>query len=86
MLDSNANGLRWRLALIDTARHSLDLQYYVWWGDESGELLMKRVINAADRGVRVRLILDDLSTILEDAAHPRLRDAAAAIIDAHPNI
>jgi putative cardiolipin synthase len=86
LLDSNEDGLRWRLALIDSAAHTLDLQYYVWWGDESGNLLMKRVIEAADRGVRVRLILDDLSTILEDASHPKLRDAAAAAIDAHPNI
>jgi putative cardiolipin synthase len=86
LLDSNEEGLRWRLALIDSARHSLDLQYYVWWGDESGSLLMSRVIAAADRGVQVRLILDDLSTILEDETHPKLRDASAAVIDAHPNI
>jgi putative cardiolipin synthase len=86
LLESNEQGLRWRLALIDSAQHSIDLQYYVWWDDESGNLLMKRVIEAADRGVKVRLILDDLTTILEDEAHPRLRDAAEALIDAHPNI
>jgi putative cardiolipin synthase len=86
LLDTNADGLRWRLAAIDSAKHSLDLQYYTWWGDESGQLLMKRVIDAADRGVRVRLILDDLSTILRDETHPQLRDAAAAMVDAHPNI
>ena len=86
LLDTNEDGLRWRLALIDSARHSLDLQYYVWWGDDSGDLLMKRVISAADRGVRVRIVLDDLSTILEDESHPKLRDAAVALIDAHPNI
>ena len=86
LLESNEDGLRWRLALIDSARHSLDLQYYVWWGDESGNLLMKRVIDAADRGVKVRLILDDLSTILRDETHPELRDGAAALVDAHPNI
>ncbi|MDH5208340.1 MAG: phospholipase D family protein, partial [Burkholderiaceae bacterium] len=56
LLEANEDGLRWRLALIDSARHSLDLQYYVWWGDDSGDLLMKRVIEAADRGVRVRII------------------------------
>ena len=86
LLDSNEEGLRWRLALIDSARHTLDLQYYIWWGDDSGTLLMKRVVEAADRGVKVRIILDDLSTILEDEGHPKLRDAAAAAIDAHPNI
>ena len=86
LLDDNAAGLRWRLAAIDSAQHSLDLQYYTWWGDEAGQLLMKRVVEAADRGVRVRLLLDDLSTILVDETHPQLRDAAAAMVDAHPNI
>jgi putative cardiolipin synthase len=86
LLQSNEDGLRWRLALVDSAAQSLDLQYYVWWGDESGDLLMSRVIAAADRGVRVRLILDDLSTLLEDEAHPKVRDLSAAALDAHPNI
>lgn len=86
LLDRNDDGLRWRLALVDAAQHSLDLQYYVWWGDESGLLLAKHVVAAADRGVKVRLLLDDLSTILLDAAHPRLRDRTAALLDAHPNI
>jgi putative cardiolipin synthase len=86
LLNSNEQGLRWRLALIDSAVHSIDLQYYVWWGDESGDLLMQRVIEAANRGVKVRLILDDLSTMLEDEAHPKLRDVPTAVIDSHPNI
>ncbi|GAB4394570.1 MAG: phospholipase D family protein [Kiloniellaceae bacterium] len=86
LLDSNAEGLRWRLALIDSAQYSLDLQYYVWWGDETGALLMKRTIMAADRGVRVRIIVDDLTTILNDADEPKLRDAATAVISSHPNI
>jgi putative cardiolipin synthase len=86
LLGANEDGLRWRLALIDSAEHSLDLQYYVWWGDESGTLLMKRVIAAAERGVKVRLILDDLSTILDDEKHARLRDESFALVNAHPNI
>ncbi len=86
LLESNRDGLRWRLALVDSAQRSLDLQYYTWWGDEGGNLMMKRVIETADRGVKVRLILDDLSTILVDETHPEVRDQAAALIDAHPNI
>lgn len=86
LLDSNEDGLLWRLALVDSARHTLDLQYYVWWGDESGELLLRRVVQAADRGVRVRLVIDDLSTMLEDEAHPRVRDDEFLGIDSHPNI
>ncbi len=86
LLESNEDGLRWRLALVDSAEHSLDLQYYVWWGDDSGNLLMTRVIAAADRGVKVRLILDDLTTMLEDESHPKVRDVSVAALDAHPNI
>jgi len=86
LLDSNDDGLRWRLAMIDSAKHSLDMQYYVWWGDESGNILMARTIEAANRGVRVRILLDDLSTMLKDESHPQLRDTFLAAIDAHPNI
>ncbi len=86
LLDANEEGLRLRLALVDSARHTLDLQYYVWWADESGALLMKRVIEAADRGVKVRLVLDDLTTLLADESHPKVRDPALLRVDAHPNI
>ena len=86
LLDSNASGLEWRLALIDSAQNSLDLQYYLWYGDDSGLLLMHRTIAAADRGVKVRILIDDLDTILRDAATPELRDHPFAAIDAHPNI
>jgi putative cardiolipin synthase len=47
---------------------------------------MARVVAAADRGVKVRLVLDDLSTMLEDEKHPKLRDESVALLDAHPNI
>lgn len=86
LLDSNANGLRYRLALIGGAKHSVDAQYYVWFGDAAGQLLMARVIAAADRGVKVRLLFDDLNTMLHDMGSPELRDAMFARIDAHPNI
>jgi len=65
LLDSNEDALRWRLALVDSAEHSLDLQYYFWFADDSGDLLMKHVLDAADRGVKVRLLLDDISTWIE---------------------
>ncbi len=67
-----------RLALADLAERSLDLQYFIWDADISGHLLADRVIRAADRGVRVRVLLDDLS-IVE-------RDTAIAQLSAHPNI
>jgi len=86
VLDSNEEALRWRLVLLDSARHSIDLQYYFWWEDETGQLVMKHVIEAADRGVRVRILLDDLTTLLEDHRKPKVRDWQTAILNAHPNI
>src|SRR4030095_9842899 len=67
-----------RLALADLAERSLDLQYYIWDADVSGHLLADRVIRAADRGVRVRVLLDDHSIVD--------RDTALARLSAHPNI
>jgi putative cardiolipin synthase len=86
LLERNADGLKWRLVLIDSASHSLDLQYYVWFGDASGQILMARLIAAADRGVKVRLLFDDLSTMLRRMSSPELRDEMLAHIDRHPNI
>jgi putative cardiolipin synthase len=87
LLDSNEDGLRWRLALIDSARHTIDVQYYLWYGDVSGRLLMKRVLDAADRGVRVRMLVDDLNTVISDASGKvQVRDEVAAWLDAHPNL
>jgi putative cardiolipin synthase len=86
LLHGNLDALTWRLAVIDSARHSLDLQYYVWFGDKVGQLLLARVVAAADRGVRVRLLFDDLNTLLHDMGHVELRDAMLSRIDRHPNL
>lgn len=48
-----------RLALADRAEHSIDAQYYIWHNDVSGILLLDALHRAAQRGVRVRLLLDD---------------------------
>ncbi len=85
-LRDSLDAVRWRLVLIDAARHSLDLQYYVWFGDKVGQLLLARVVAAADRGVRVRLLVDDLSTLLHDMTHLELRDASLRRLDRHPKI
>jgi putative cardiolipin synthase len=86
LLESNAEGLQWRLVLIDSATHTLDLQYYVWFGDASGQLMLSRVIAAADRGVKVRILFDDLNTMLRTMTSPELRDELLVRIDGHPNI
>jgi putative cardiolipin synthase len=78
LLDNNAESLLQRLMLIDEARYSLDIQYYLWYGDDSGELVFKRVMDAAKRGVRVRLIADDVLLTSENEN--------IAVIDAHPNV
>lgn len=51
-----------RVALARLADRSLDVQYYIWHGDTSGRLLFAELLAAADRGVRVRLLLDDNGT------------------------
>src|SRR5512137_2310285 len=86
LLDRNSEALKWRLVLIDNASHSLDLQYYVWFGDAAGQLLMARVIAAADRGVKVRILFDDLNSMLKTMTSPELRDALLSRVDRHPNI
>jgi len=78
LLDNNAESLHQRLMLLDEARYSLDIKYYVWYGDDSGELIFKRTLDAAKRGVRVRLITDDILLTSEDEN--------IALINAHPNV
>ena len=67
-----------RVLLADAAEHSLDVQYYIWHDDLSGGLLFEALRRAADRGVRVRLLLDDNNT--------RGLDAILAALNAHANI
>ena len=86
LLDSNEEALRWRLALIDSARYTIDIQYYLWYGDAAGKLVAARLLEAADRGVKVRAIVDDLNTLLRDASSVALRDKVVAWLDSHPNI
>jgi putative cardiolipin synthase len=67
-----------RMYLVQTADKTLDLQYYIWHDDLTGKALHNQLLAAADRGVRVRLLLDDLDTAG--------KDEMLHIIDAHPNI
>jgi len=67
-----------RLALARRARTSLDVQYYIWRNDTTGRLLFEALCEAADRGVRVRLLLDDNNT--------SELDGVLAALDAHPGI
>ena len=59
LLEDAGEALKWRLALIDSAQSSIDIQLYLWHGGASSELLFERALQAADRGVRVRVLVDD---------------------------
>lgn len=67
-----------RALLADAAERTLDVQYYIWRNDLSGTLLTESLHRAAQRGVHVRLLLDDNNT--------GGLDAALAALDAHPNV
>ena len=76
--DVGPEALRWRLAMLDTATTSIDAQYFIWKQDAVGSLLMERLLRAADRGVRVRLLVDDSFLSGEDEMMLE--------VDAHPNV
>lgn len=67
-----------RAVLANLADRSLDVQYYLFHDDLVGGLLAYQLLQSADRGVRVRLLLDDMG--LEG------RDKEIATLDSHPNI
>jgi cardiolipin synthase C len=67
-----------RHALAGAAQRSIDVQYYIWHPDTSGGLLAHALWQAAERGVRVRMLLDDQNT--------KGMDPAIATLGAHPNI
>jgi cardiolipin synthase C len=67
-----------RVVLAGAAEKSIDAQYFLWHGDQVGTLLFEAIWRAAGRGVRVRLLIDDVNTA-------GLDDALAAL-DAHPDI
>ena len=67
-----------RAALTIRAERSLDIQYFLWHKDLTGQSLLKLVLDAADRGVRVRILLDDLDN--------QKFDPEFYALDTHPNI
>jgi putative cardiolipin synthase len=67
-----------RAVFAAAADRSLDVQYYIWHGDQVGYLLLEALWQAAERGVRVRLLLDDMNT---GGFDPTL-----AAFNEHPNI
>lgn len=78
MLSDGVDAFVARMALASVAEVSIDAQYYIWHSDLTGNLLINELINAVDRGVRVRLLVDDIN--LSSA-----NDEALAMIASHPN-
>ena len=67
-----ADGFRMRMQMIQVAERTVDLQYFILHGDETGRLLTGAVLAAADRGVRVRILVDDGETNPGDEQLTRL--------------
>jgi putative cardiolipin synthase len=78
LLTSGQEAFLARAALAEAAQRTLDLQYYVVAEDATSTLLLYRALIAAQRGVRVRLLIDDL-----DVGD---RDSHLATLAAHPNV
>ena len=78
LLENNIDAFTARCNLINQAQQTLDLQYYSFHGDVSGKLIARALIEAADRGVRVRILLDDIDTLGADEA--------IKILNAYPSI
>ena len=78
LLVSGTEAFSARATLAESAQRTLDLQYYIVQEDTSTQILLYHVLRAAQRGVRVRLLIDDL-----DASG---RDLDFATVSAHPNI
>ncbi|MCG7657726.1 phospholipase D family protein [Wielerella bovis] len=78
ILDSAQDAFAARIKLIENAETSIDTQYYIWHNDISGSLLLQKLYQAAERGVRVRLLLDDNNT--------RGMDDVLMVMNQHPKI
>nr|WP_228258959.1 phospholipase D family protein [Marinobacter sp. JH2] len=78
LLNTGSDAFIVRAALIESARQSIDAQYYIWNDDNSGRYLAGRLVAAAERGVNVRLLLDDINVAGKESLF--------AVLNGHPNI
>ena len=79
LVSDNSEAFAVRAHAARAAGRSLDLQYYYWRDDLTGSLLGREMLAAADRGVRVRLLLDDINSRGDG-------DDVFAAYDSHPNV
>lgn len=72
LLSSGEEAFDSLITLADNAQRTLDLQYYIIDDDESSRIVLQHVRMAAQRGVRVRILVDDLNTAGQDGRFMRL--------------
>ncbi|HJW23961.1 MAG TPA: phospholipase D family protein [Rhodocyclaceae bacterium] len=78
ILNMGIDGFLTRAQMINSAERSLDLQYFIFRADETGQFLADALLRAADRGVRIRILVDDGETAPGDEK--------LAALQAHPKI
>jgi putative cardiolipin synthase len=78
LVQNNALAFAYRAGTAAAAERSLDVQYYLWHSDFTGKLLAAELLRAAERGVKVRVLIDDLDA--------RAKHDLFAIADLHPNV
>ena len=78
VLDTGVEALLARAWLVENAKQSIEVQYFIWSSDNIGTLAAEALLRAAERGVRVRVIVDDLlidapdKALLALARHPAI--------------
>ena len=77
LLPRAIDGFLARMQMADLAEQAIDVQYYIYRQDETAKLLSDALLRAADRGVRVRILIDD---------HGALTKSLVLALDAHPRI
>lgn len=78
LLDDSLDAFVARVVMIETAEHTLDVQYYTIQDDQVGRLIVQRLLAAADRGIRVRVLIDDI--------YGNRADKAMRLLEAHPQV
>ena len=75
---SGSDAFTLRVQMANSAQRTLDVQYFIFKDDDTGQLLMSALLRAASRGVRVRLLIDDTEA--------RGQDDRISLLAAHPNV
>jgi cardiolipin synthase C len=78
LIEQNSMAFAYRAVTAAVAERTLDVQYYIWHDDFTGRLLAAELMRAAERGVRVRVLVDDIDA--------RAKHEVFVIADTHPNL